>query len=142
MGQPQETEQSTGAGPKHKGDAMNQREYKILALTIIFSMMALIVIVQAGTNIIDKYYNPRPEPKVEVVTPTPAINVPTPSKGYFVECMHDDMALVQHHDSIYVYTCERGKWKLKTEPTFKFKDEPNDKDNRNLELPESPKHNT
>ena len=116
---------------RRRGGTMNAREYRILALTIIFSMMALIVIVQAGTSIIDKYYNPRPPPKVEVVKPTPTINVPTPSKGYFVECMHDDIAIVLHHDNIYYHICERGKWKIT-----------DDKDNRNYKLPKPQRHDT
>ena len=89
----------------------------------------MIVIAKAGIRIIDGYINPKPPPIVKVVKPTPAINVPTPSKGYFVECMHDDLAIVLHHDDIYYHTCERGKWKIT-----------DDKNYRDYKLPKPRKH--
>ena len=114
---------------------MNDELRKILGIIVLCGILILAFIASSLIRMVDKYVNPQTiQPQVEQVKVTPILSMPTPSKGYFVECMNDDVAWVFHNDLLYYCTCEVGKWV--------YKEAPYDQDYRNFKLPNPQGHDT
>ena len=108
--------------------------YRTFGIVLLFFIMVCTLIAVTGLRMIDEYIESRNPRRVEQVKTTPILSMPTPSKGYFVECMNDDVAWVFHNDLLYYCTCEVGKWV--------YKEAPYDKDYRNFKFPNPQRNDT
>ena len=110
---------------KNKGVPMNDESRKILGLIVLFGLLTLAFIAHSWTKMVRDLHPQNVIPKEE---PIPTIVVPTPNKGYFVECMNDDQAIISADGKFYHYWCNRGKWTLE--------EDNHDQNSRDFKLPE------
>jgi hypothetical protein len=92
------------------------------------------MILSTGLRVTEKYFNPQPVMIKAEPTKTVEISMPKPSKGYFVECMNDDLALVIHKETWYYCECDKGKWV--------YREIQNDQDYSDFKLPKPQEYDT